>query len=286
MWLLFGFISAALLGCYDICKKVSVDNNAVLPVLLTSMVCSTLLQVPLAITQIPVLDAHTHLLIFIKSCLIMTFGLTTYFGIRKVPLTIASPIGATGPMWVVMGAVMLFGEQLEWYQLIAIAVTLLSFLAFSMIGKKEGFSFSNPYVWLVIVGTLIGACSGLYDKYMLQGLSINRYAFQFFYAAEQAIMMSIFVAIFWWPKRNEGIRFKWRWSILGISLFWVTSELAYFYALSQDGAMLSVLSVIRRTGVIIPFIYGTVALHDKNTRLKAVALTGVLIGVAALALMQ
>lgn len=78
MWLLFGFISAFLLGCYDICKKTSVDGNAVLPVLLTSMVCSTLLQIPLAITQIPVLDAHTHLLIFIKACLIMSFGLTTW----------------------------------------------------------------------------------------------------------------------------------------------------------------------------------------------------------------
>ncbi len=285
MWLLFGFISAFLLGCYDICKKTSVDGNAVLPVLLTSMVCSTLLQIPLAITQIPELDAHTHLLIFIKACLIMSFGLTTYFGIRRVPLTIASPIGATGPMWVVMGAVMLFGEHLEWHQWIAIAVTLLSFMAFSMIGKKEGFSFRNPYVWLVIAGTLIGACSGLYDKYALQGLNINRYAFQFFYASEQALMMLIFVLIFWWPKRHEGIRFKWRWSILGISLFWVTSELTYFYALSQPDAMLSMLSVIRRTGVIIPFIYGTIVLHDKNTRLKAVALTGVLIGVTALALL-
>jgi len=284
MWVLLGFISAVLLGIYEICKKRSVQDNAVLPVLLLSMCCSTLLLTPFAITKVPSLDWHTHLLIFLKACLVLSSGMCAYFGIKHVPLTIATPIGATRPMWVILGAVLIFGERLEWYQWIAIVVVLAAFLAFSLIGKKEGFSFSNRYLCLVIAGMLLGAASGIYDKYLLR--NIDRYAVQFYYALEQALMMLVIVAVVWWPRRSEGTRFQWRWSIVGISLFWVASDFVYFQALSMPDSMLSILSVIRRTGTIIPFTYGAIVMKDANTKPKAVALTVVLLGVIALALTQ
>lgn len=284
MWIALGFLSAILLGIYDICKKRSVEGNAVLPVLLLSMSCSTLLLTPLAITKVPSLDWHTHLLIFFKACLVLGSGMCGYYGIKHVPLTIAAPIGATRPMWVIMGAVLIFGERLEWYQWIAVSMVLVAFMAFSLIGRKEGFSFRNPYIWLVVAGMLFGAASGVYDKHLLR--NIDRYAVQFYYAIEQALMMLVIVAIVWWPKRNEGTKFQWRWSIVGISLFWVTSDLAYFHALSMPDSMLSILSVIRRTGTIIPFTYGAVVMKDANTKPKAAALAIVLVGVIILALTQ
>lgn len=284
MWIICGFISAFLLGIYDICKKRSVQDNAVLPVLALSMICSTLFLTPVAVFKVPPLDLHTHLLIFIKACIILCSGLCSYFGIKQVPLTIAAPIGATRPMWVIMGAVLIFGERLEWYQWIAVGVVMCAFMAFSLIGKKEGFSLKNPYLILVVCGMLLGAASGIYDKHLLR--NIDRHAVQFYYAAEQAIMMSIIVMCIWWPKRNEGTPFKWHWTIAGISFFWVTSDFIYFYALSQPDAMLSILSVIRRTGTIIPFTYGAIRMHDSNTCPKAIALAFVLIGVIVLALTQ
>jgi len=282
MWILLGFISAILLGIYEICKKKSVQENAVLPVLMLSMCCSTLLLTPIAIIKVPSLDWQTHILIFFKACLVLSSGIFAYFGIKHVPLTIATPIGATRPMWVILGAVLIFGERLEWYQWIAVGIVILAFLAFSLIGKKEGFSFKNRYIWLVIAGMLFGVISGIYDKYLLR--NIDRYAVQFYYALEQATMMLIIVAIVWWPKRNEGTKFIWRWSIVGVSLFWVASDFAYFYALSMADSMLSILSVIRRTGTIIPFAYGAIVMHDENTKPKALALSAVLIGVIILAL--
>ena len=43
MWLLLAFLSAALLGFYDVCKKKALSGNAVLPVLfLNTLICSLL----------------------------------------------------------------------------------------------------------------------------------------------------------------------------------------------------------------------------------------------------
>ena len=46
MWWLLAFVSAALLGCYDSAKKISLKNNAVIPVLFLNTVLSALIFSP------------------------------------------------------------------------------------------------------------------------------------------------------------------------------------------------------------------------------------------------
>ena len=295
MWVLYAFLSAALLGIYDICKKKSVTDNAVMPVLLSTMCFSSLLLltlmgltalgwVPADTMPVPRLNMQQHLLVFIKALIILTSGMCTYHGIKHVPLTLAAPIGATRPAWVILGGVLLFGERLSWQGWVAIGIVLCGLMAFSMIGNKEVALKSSPHLWLVIAGMLLGACSGVYDKYILT--EVDRTAVQFFYAVEQAAMMAVLVAVLWWPHRRQDTPFHWRWSILGVSLFWVASDYVYFYALSQAGALISVIAVIRRSGTVIPFLYGALRMHDARVKPKAVALGIVLTGVILLACMQ
>ena len=74
----------------------------------------------------------------------------------------------------------------------------------------------------------------------------------------------------------------WRWSIPCIALFLTLADLAYFYALSLDGSMISVVSMIRRGSVIVSFFYGAFALHEKNIGLKLVDLGILLIALVLL----
>ena len=46
MWLLLAFLSAALLGFYDVFKKQSLKDNAVLPVLFLNTIFSSLVFLP------------------------------------------------------------------------------------------------------------------------------------------------------------------------------------------------------------------------------------------------
>ncbi|MBP5318360.1 MAG: EamA family transporter, partial [Paludibacteraceae bacterium] len=163
------------------------------------------------------------------------------------------------------------------------ALIVFSFICFSVIGSYEGFSLrTNRYFWLVLLGMFFGVLSGLYDKYLL--LQVDRYAIQFYYTWEQMLMMGLIAAFVWWPRRRSEAPFQWRWSILLISVFWVSSEFVYFYALSRPDALLAVLSVIRRAGVIIPFVWGAVVYKDHHILGKSLALCGVLLGVMMLAL--
>ena len=47
MWLAFAFLSATLLGFYDVCKKHALGTNAVIPVLFLNTLFCSMLFVPL-----------------------------------------------------------------------------------------------------------------------------------------------------------------------------------------------------------------------------------------------
>ena len=290
MWLILGFCSALILGAYDICKKVSLRDNAVIPVLLTSIVISSLFLLPLLLLSrlqpellegsiffVPKVDFQTHLFILVKSLIVLSSWIFSFFALKHLPITLASPISATRPAWTVLGALLIFGEQLNVYQIIGIVVALFSFFLFSVAGKKEGISFkSNKWFWFLILATLTGATSGLYDKYLIR--QFDHMAVQVYYTFYQAIIMAFITLFLWYPTRKKTTPFHFRWSIVLISLFLVSSDFFYFQALTYPDSLISVLSTIRRFGVILPFIYGAIVLRDKNVKLKVICLSGVLLG--------
>lgn len=289
MWLVLGVCSALLLGFYDVAKKVSLRANAVIPVLFLSVACSSLLLLPFLVLSretaffqnslffVPSVNLQAHFLIFIKSLLVLSSWLCGYFAMKNLPITLVSPINATRPMWTLMGALIIFGEQLAVYQWVGTLIALVSFLSFSFVGKKEGVSFvHNKWIWCIVAATLLGAASGLYDKYLLR--SVNHMAVQVYYTFYQCILMAIVVGCLWFPQRKKSTPFVWRWSILLISLLLVSADFFYFYALSLPDSLISVVSTVRRSGVVVPFIYGAVVFHDKNIVLKSICLLGVLIG--------
>ncbi|WP_430821446.1 EamA family transporter [Carboxylicivirga caseinilyticus] len=295
MWFLYAIVSALFLGIYDVLKKVSVNDNAVFPVLLVSTMSSAFLFLPVFILSnngilnegdllfIPHADGKTHLFIFAKAVLVLTSWIFSFFALKHLPLTVVSPIRATGPLWTLIGAILIFGEQLNMLQWIGLIITLAFFYLFSTIGKLEGLSLkNNKWFWFIILATLTGAASGLYDKYLMTNL--DRMAVQSWFSVYQALLMVPIVYLVWYPQRSKHSPFKFRWSIPLVGIMLVIADFAYFYALSNPEALISVISALRRGSVIIAFVFGAILFKEKNIKQKAIYLTGILTGILLLLL--
>ena len=286
MWILLAVVSSVLLGLYDISKKESLVGNNVLTVLFLS----ALLMCPTAIVDLvrgnTIFDGtlHAHLLILLKSFIVLSSWILGYFSIKHLPLTIAGPINATRPVMVLIGALLIFGERLNLMQWGGVILGLTSLYLVSRLGKKEGISARhNRWLWLAIMSMLMGAISGLYDKYLLrlyQPLQV-----QAWYTAYQCIIMGVTVLII---KRltpgHDATPFRFRWTIPLISIFLTCADVAYFYSLSCDDAMISVISMIRRGSVLVSFLYGVAVLREKNIRLKLIDLSVLILGLVLLIL--
>jgi uncharacterized membrane protein len=84
--------------------------------------------------------------------------------------------------------------------------------------------------------------------------------------------------LLWWPRRKQTTPLRWHWSIPLISIFLSTADFMYFYALSIPGAMISIVSMIRRGSVVVSFLFGALFFREKNLKSKAIDLALVLLG--------
>lgn len=290
MWLLLAFLSATLLGFYDAFKKQSLKNNAVLPVLFLNTIFSSLIFLPFillsrfvpecldgTIVNVPSAGWEEHKYIIIKSFIVLSSWIFGYFGMKHLPLTIVGPINATRPVMVLVGALILFGERLNTYQWIGVILAILSFFMLSRSGKKEGIDFKhNKWIFFVVMAAIMGAVSGLYDKYLMGRL--NPMLVQSWYNIYQVFIMCPIILLLWMPKRKESTPFRWTWTIIFISIFLSAADFAYFYALSYDDSMISIVSMVRRGSVLVSFTFGALFFKEKNLKSKAIDLLLVLMG--------
>ena len=220
-----------------------------------------------------------HLLVVLKAFIVLSSWICGYFGLKHLPLSIVGPINATRPVLVLVGATLIFGERLNPYQWAGVLVTILSVFLMSRTGKKENIDFkSNKWIWCLAGAVLMGAVSGLYDKFIMKQLSpmFVQSWFNFY----QMIIMAVICGLLWYPRRKESTAFTWRWSIPLISLFICIADFAYFTSLNDPESMISVVSLVRRSSVIVSFACAALIFKERNLRAKAVDLVLILIGMA------
>lgn len=290
MWLLLAFCSAALLGFYDVFKKKSLAGNAVLPVLGLNTLFSSLIFLPFILIShfrpewlqqtiffVPDAGWKVHRYILLKSVIVLSSWTFGYFGMKHLPLTIVGPINATRPVMTLVGALLIFGERLNLYQWIGVLLAIVSFFLLSRSGKKEGIDFQhNRWIWFIVLAALLGAVSGLYDKYLMG--RFDKMVVQSWYNVYQLFLMGSVLMFLWWPKRKTTTPFHWDWCIILISVFLSAADFVYFYALSLDGSMISIVSMVRRSSVLVSFLFGAMIFREKNLTSKAIDLVLVLLG--------
>ncbi len=289
MWLAFALVSALFLGLYDVAKKQSLKENAVIPVLWFNTLFCSLLMLPFtllsaktglldgSIFYVPSAGWELHRLLMLKAFIVLGSWIFGYFGMKHLPITLFGPINATRPIIVLLGGLLLFGERLNLYQWIGVIIAVISFYMLSVSGRKEGISFThNKWVFCVIMATILGAVSALFDKYLL-GRFNNMFvqAWSNFY---QLALMTVILFSLWWPTRHKTTPFQWKWPIIFIAVFLTLADYAYFVSLAQSASMVSIVSMIRRSSVIVSFLCGALLFHEKNLKSKVIDLILVLLG--------
>jgi transporter family protein len=288
MWVILAFISAVFNGCYDISKKMAVNNNAILSVLFFSTLFAFLLLLPIALIShffpefiinstfyIPKLSIETHGYIFIRAAIIVTAWLLGYSALKRLPITITGPINATRPVMTLLLAVVIFGERLNLYQWIGVLMTIISLFLLSSSSQKEGIKFSkNKWIFFAFLGALVGSLSELYEKFLMQQFSVV--AVQFWTSLYQCVIITIVLALSY--SKQKPFFFTFKWSILCIALFLLLTDFVYLHALTYTGAMISIISLVRRSSVLVSFAGGVLFFKEKNLKAKIVDLVLIIVG--------
>ena len=296
MWVGVAFLSALMLGLYDVAKKRSLSGNAVVAVLWFNTLISSLLFLPAVIDaefSLGVFDGtmlcyepttlFSHLLVAAKAVITLSSWICGYYAMKHLPLSIVGPVNATRPVVVLMGAVLIFGERLNLWQWSGVILALVSLYLLSRSSKRENVSFSSKYAVAMFVAMLLGAASGLFDKYIISEHSLDPLFVQCWFSIYQLAIMSVIALVIWLPHRATD-RFHWSWAIPLISIFVSLADFCYYHAIDMDGSMIAVISMIRRFSVVVSFLCAALIFGEKNLKSKAFDMVLILIGMILLAI--
>jgi drug/metabolite transporter (DMT)-like permease len=290
-WVVAILLSAFFLGIYDLCTKHAVRANAVTPVLFFSTLTGATVWLVLLLVQaihpglLPhplVTDALTwqqHLQLLLKSGIVAASWIGTYYALKHLPLSLGAPIRATSPLFTLFGAILILGERPTWLETVGILTTLASFVGLSVAGAREGVHFHrNKWVGSLIVGTLFGAVSSLYDKYLLGTLNFSVPTVQCWFQVYLLVFFAPF-ALGWKLRLWQRNEFNWRWSIPFIALALLVADYLYFSALRQSAALVAIVMSLRRASTLVAFAGGLYFFREVNGWKKLPAVIGILIGI-------
>ena len=291
-WSAWILLSACFLALYDLAKKASVRENAVLPVLLCSSTCGCAAFVAALAASghlgaaLAAIDGRVLALGAAKSAIVSVSWIFTFCALRTLPITIATPIRASAPALVFVVALFIYGEMPSAVQAVGMALVFAGYWAFSWAGRHEGIDFLRSHaVWCAVAGMALSAASALFDKFVFQVAKAPVEPTQLVFQAGVIVVYAVaFAATRAVPALRSGSAFSWRWTIPFVGGLLMCADWLYFRGLAIPGAPISVCSLLRRFSVAITFVVGALVFRETNLRRKSLALLLVLAGVALLCL--
>ena len=292
-WVFLSLISAFLLGFYDIFKKSTVVNNAIIPVLFYSTMISALLFLPFVLTSwlcpeafssdfwgvfyVEPLTWKQHLLVFGKTAMILVSWMFSYSAMKNLPITVVGPVNQLRPAISLVLLFVIFREHLNGTQWTGVVLAMVSFWLMGRSGKKEGIHFkTNKWVYMLLASAVLVALSGVYDKFLLSKETISPATIQAWYTVYDFLMMAVLFFAAWRPQRRTQ-PFEWRWGIAAMAVFVTVADVIYLSGLAQEAAVIVLIPLILYgVRLVVSFLYGVFFFREKNIRSKIVPLLMVL----------
>ena len=293
MWLTLAICSAVLLGVYDVAKKQASRRNGVLDILLFATGITTLFFLPFILSslfgwglaegtrfEIEQGTSRDHLLLAGKAVIVSVSWITGLLGLKHLPITTASTMKATRPVFILIVSLLVFGERLNLWQWTGILVSIAALYMLGRSSRKEGIAFTrNKWVFCMFAAILSGVASAMLDKYIMTWMSpmFAQSWTNLYITAILALCIAVSNLL-----HGGREKFVWDWNILLIAVFITVSDYLYFFALSCEGSMLSVVSMLRRSSVVVTFLLGAWLFRENRLKEKAAALIILLAGITIL----
>lgn len=282
MYIVVALISAMFLGCYDVLKKVSLKQSNIYEVLF--FYCLSGFGISLLFIgnnfSITLVDS---LFVLLKSLIIVVNWLLVIKCLKKLDVSIVVGFSLVNTIFTIFGAALFFKEKITLVHLLSLFFIFLGIFMIAKLEKKQEKERDNRYIVLLLLANVLASCSAFVDKYMLNYLHIAN--------NEVLILFLLFNSVIYgviYLYKNKKIEFKKLKSnyfliLAGASI--ALADITYYYALTLDKGDISIVSIVRKSSVIIATLLASIFLKEKHLLKKLGILTIMLIGVVLPVLM-
>lgn len=282
MWIAFSALYGFFNGFYTVFRKKSTEKTNVLFVLALMSTIVFLFSL-IYLTQGVAVSAVNLLLLIGKAVIVATAWMLDLYALKDYFISVLQPLSAVRVVISFFLAMLVFSEQVFWWQFIGLAVIFVGILLLRTNTKDEQTNVSNKVqrrcIILYLLACVCNEISALNDKFMLQ--RISSYQMQFWFM--------LFVAIIFWicffvvsikHKKILATKsdFKNIFIYLAAIMLFVGDQFL-FRALNDPASKLSIASMLKQISTIVSVIVGGLMFKEPNLKKKLIFLAIILVGI-------
>lgn len=298
-WVLLVLIYGIFKGARELTKKKAMSINSVMEVLVVYTFISFAMVIPQA-PQAGGLEAKYYFLIALKSFAIFVAWICGFYSLKMLPVSLYGVLDLSRVLFSTFMGVVFLHEVLNGYQIAGLCIVCSGLL---LLKFKPGFlkkrdvvpsipqqsSFQNPaleiksndrisfFIILALISCVLNAVSGFMDKVLMR--EITRPQLQFWYMVFLAGYYLLYILITRTKISLSVLKNVWVWVM---ALMFVLGDMALFEANKNPESRITVMTLIKQSGVIVAILGGKIFFKEKNIGYKlfcaAVIIAGILIG--------
>lgn len=313
-WVILVLIYGIFKGARELTKKKAMSINSVMEVL----VIYTFISFAMVIPQAPNaggLEAKYYLLIALKSFAIFVAWICGFYSLKMLPVSLYGVLDLSRVLFSTFMGVVFLHETLNGYQIAGLCIVCSGLLLLKFkpkfLKKKNSdcqseilnstisnsaltsiphqTSIPQPaleiknndsisfFIILALISCVLNAVSGFMDKVLMR--EITRPQLQFWYMVFLAGYYLLYILITRTKISLSVLKNVWVWVM---ALMFVLGDMALFEANKNPESRITMMTLIKQSGVIVAIIGGKIFFKEKNIGYKlfcaAVIIAGILIG--------
>lgn len=227
--------------------------------------------------EINQVDLAEQAIILVKGVMMTLSWMLAYYAVRELPMSFSGAVRASGPIWTMMGGMVIFSEFLTPLQFAAVFTSIVAYYFLSVVGKQEGIKIlhSRP-VLMMLAATILSAITTVYDKYIVHILEIPIFTVQAYSALHRFILAAV-IAVFVYKNNHTVFKIRWSFYVPLVGISWVGAEFVYFLAIADPAANVTYLSIFRRMSLVVGFILSVTFIGEKSIKRKAIIVSLILV---------
>lgn len=279
MYIFLALLSALFLGCYEVLKKVSLKKSSIHETLFFYCLCGLFVSLIFIKDAISIgfLDV---LFILIKSGVIVLNWFLVLKCMQKLDVAIVVCFSLLNTILVVFLSHFIFDEVITIMHFLSLLFIATGIVLITMLDRKENKDkVKNHYIYIILLifGSVLGSCSAMLDKYLINVREVESGAVLLWFLLFNSL---IYGTIYLYKnKKIEWKKLKANyWLVLtgvGIAL----ADIVYYSAIASIGAQISLISILRKCSVIVATILASLFLKEKHLFKKLGILLIMIIGI-------
>lgn len=298
IWMLLVLVYGLLKGSREIAKKLAMNKNSVMEVLVVYTFISFLFVIPQA-PNAGGLELKFFIFIALKSFCIFLAWICSFRSLKKLPVSLYGILDLSRMIFATSFGVIFLHEILNLYQIIGLITVCVGLLLLKFKPKflkklfhieespvvqnnqiilEEKTHSTTFYVILAFISCFLNAVSGFFDKVLMKDITSSQ--LQFWYMLFLIGYYLIYVLITRTKISLSTFKNIWVWLL---AIMFVIGDKALFIANGMPESRITVMTLIKQSGCLVTIIGGKFIFKEKNTGYRffcaAIVIIGIVIGV-------